>query len=169
MPHKTNQKPLERGLAGIVRGSSLFQLAQSMVSAVTSRGAATTSATGTTLTTALVARNGNATTPHPPRVVPVMARRTATPRGQRRTKWLGPLRTANLGPRWARGYNSDMTDENETITYHVRATDPVTNELTTYVCPGRAMAHAKAAELRMRGCKDVVTSIAKADDTETAT
>jgi ribonuclease VapC len=53
--------------------------AQSMTSAVTSNGAATTSpATGTTLTTALVARTGNATTPQPVRLA-AMARISTMP------------------------------------------------------------------------------------------
>src|ERR1700704_6217542 len=53
--------------------------AQSMVLAVQSRGAATTSpATGTTLTTALVVRTGNATTPQPTRL-PAVARISITP------------------------------------------------------------------------------------------
>ena len=55
---------------------------QSMVLAVTSRGAATMGpATGTTLTTELVARTGAATTPQPARLAPA-ARISITPTGQ---------------------------------------------------------------------------------------
>jgi pimeloyl-ACP methyl ester carboxylesterase len=57
--------------------------AQSMVSAVTSRGAATTSpATGTTFTAALVTRTGAATTPQPARLA-AAARISITPSRRR--------------------------------------------------------------------------------------
>jgi len=62
-----------------------------------------------------------------------------------------------------------MTADTETIIYHVRATDPGTNKQFTYECVGFAMAHAKAAELRMSGHRDVVMSIPKANDNETQT
>ena len=51
--------------------------------------------------------------------------------------------------------------------YHVRGTDPKTSQQVTYECAGFAMAHAKAAELRMAGYKDVVLSIASVNDNET--
>jgi hypothetical protein len=45
-------------------------------------------------------------------------------------------------------------------TFYVRATDPTTGEHTAYECVGLVQAHAKAAELRMSGYKDVILSIA---------
>jgi hypothetical protein len=60
-----------------------------------------------------------------------------------------------------------MTAAPETIIYYVRATDPASNEQVTHECVGFAMAHAKAAELRMSGYRDVVISIPKANDHET--
>ena len=62
-----------------------------------------------------------------------------------------------------------MTADTETSIYYVRATDPASNEQITYECVGFAMAHAKAAELRMSGHRDVVMSIPKANDNETQT
>lgn len=62
----------------------------------------------------------------------------------------------------ARAYNGPMTDHGETIIFHVRATDPRNSEQMVYECVGFPMAHAKAAELRMSGYKDVVTSMAAA-------
>lgn len=56
-------------------------------------------------------------------------------------------------------YNSVMRDHAETILFHVRATDPTSSEQVVYECVGFPMAHAKAAELRMSGYKDVVTSM----------
>ena len=55
-------------------------------------------------------------------------------------------------------YNGAMRDHAETILFHVRATDPRNSEQVVYDCVGFPMAHAKAAELRMSGYKDVVTS-----------
>lgn len=55
-----------------------------------------------------------------------------------------------------------MRDHGETIIFHVRATDPRNSEQMVYECVGFPMAHAKAAELRMSGYKDVVTSMAAA-------
>lgn len=52
-----------------------------------------------------------------------------------------------------------MRDHGETALFHVRATDPRNSEQTVYECVGFPMAHAKAAELRMSGFKDVVTSV----------
>jgi hypothetical protein len=60
-------------------------------------------------------------------------------------------------------YNSVMQDHGETILFHVRATDPANSEQVIYECVGFPMAHAKAAELRMSGYKDVVTSMARGD------
>ena len=57
-------------------------------------------------------------------------------------------------------YNGHMRDHGETIIFHVRATDPRNSEQMVYECVGFPMAHAKAAELRMSGFKDVVTSVA---------
>ncbi len=57
-------------------------------------------------------------------------------------------------------YNGAMRDHAETILFHVRATDPRNSEQVVYDCVGFPMAHAKAAELRMSGYKDVVTSVA---------
>jgi hypothetical protein len=57
-----------------------------------------------------------------------------------------------------------MQDHGETIVFHVRATDPRNSEQMVYECIGFPMAHAKAAELRMNGYKDVVTSMAAHDD-----
>jgi hypothetical protein len=54
-----------------------------------------------------------------------------------------------------------MRDYGETL-FHVRATDPTNSDQVVYECVGFPMAHAKAAELRMSGYKDVVTSIAPA-------
>ena len=59
-----------------------------------------------------------------------------------------------------RAYNEAMRDPGETIIFHVRATDPRNSEQMVYECVGFPMAHAKAAELRMSGFKDVVTSMA---------
>lgn len=53
-----------------------------------------------------------------------------------------------------------MRHQGETIIFQVRATDPRNSEQTVYECVGFPMAHAKAAELRMSGFKDVVTSMA---------
>lgn len=53
-----------------------------------------------------------------------------------------------------------MRDHGEIAVFHVRATDPRNSEQTVYECVGFPMAHAKAAELRMSGFKDVVTSVA---------
>ena len=61
-----------------------------------------------------------------------------------------------------------MTVDSETASYYVRGTDPTSGEQVTYECVGFAMAHAKVAELRMGGYKDVVMSIRNANDNETA-
>lgn len=47
----------------------------------------------------------------------------------------------------------------KTTFYSVRATDPATAEQVAFECEGSAMAHAKAAELRMAAYKDVVLSV----------
>ncbi|MBV8167065.1 MAG: hypothetical protein JO021_09755 [Alphaproteobacteria bacterium] len=62
----------------------------------------------------------------------------------------------------AGAYNGVMRDQTETILFHVRATDPASSEQVVHECVGFPMAHAKAAELRMSGYKDVVTSLAPA-------
>jgi hypothetical protein len=63
--------------------------AQSMVSAVTSRGAATTSpAPGTTFTAALVTRTGAATTPQPARLAVATRIRMAPSRRLGRIEWV---------------------------------------------------------------------------------
>lgn len=53
-----------------------------------------------------------------------------------------------------------MSADVVTSTFYIRATDPATGEHTAYECVGLVQAHAKAAELRMSGYKDVVLSIA---------
>jgi hypothetical protein len=60
-----------------------------------------------------------------------------------------------------------MTVDSETASYYVRGSDPKSGEQVTYECAGFAMAHAKAAELRMAGYKDVIMSIRNANDNET--
>ena len=65
----------------------------------------------------------------------------------------------------AQAYNGGMRDHTDTILFHVRATDPASSEQVVYECLGFPMAHAKAAELRMSGYKDVVTSLALAGAT----
>ena len=55
-----------------------------------------------------------------------------------------------------------MRDPGETTVFHIRGTDPANSEQVIYECVGFPMAHAKAAELRMSGYKDVVTSMAPA-------
>jgi hypothetical protein len=62
----------------------------------------------------------------------------------------------------ADAYNDVMRDSSETTLFHIRATDPMSSEQVVYECVGFPMAHAKAAELRMSGYKDVVTSMAEA-------
>jgi len=57
-------------------------------------------------------------------------------------------------------YNRAMKRDPETSIYHVRATEPESHEQKAYECVGFAMAHAKAAELRMSGHTDVVMSLA---------
>lgn len=61
----------------------------------------------------------------------------------------------------ARAYNGAMRDRAETTLFHIRATDPRNSEQLVYECVGFPMAHAKAAELRMSGYKDVITSVAR--------
>jgi hypothetical protein len=48
--------------------------------------------------------------------------------------------------------------------YHVRATNPATNEQIAFECVGLAVANAKAAELRMAAYKDVIMSLAEQAD-----
>ena len=57
-----------------------------------------------------------------------------------------------------------MRDQGETTVFHIRGTDPANSEQVVYACVGFPMAHAKAAELRMSGYKDVVTSMAPAGE-----
>jgi hypothetical protein len=57
-----------------------------------------------------------------------------------------------------------MRDPGETTVFHIRGTDPANSEQVVYACVGFPMAHAKAAELRMSGYKDVVTSMAPAGE-----
>jgi hypothetical protein len=52
--------------------------------------------------------------------------------------------------------------------YCVRGTDPTSGAQVTYECAAFAMAHAKAAELRMGGYRNVVMSLGNANDNETA-
>ena len=66
-------------------------------------------------------------------------------------------------------YYAEMADPTDTTVYYVRATNPTKNEQVAYKCTGMATAHAKAAELRMSGHRDVVMSIPKANDNETQT
>ena len=56
-------------------------------------------------------------------------------------------------------YYADMTDPTDRTVYYVRATNPTKNEQVAYKCAGMATAHAKAAELRMTGHRDVVMSV----------
>jgi len=60
-----------------------------------------------------------------------------------------------------RAYHADMTDPTDRIVYYVRATNPTKNEQVAYKCAGMATAHAKAAELRMSGHRDVVMSVSE--------
>ena len=52
-----------------------------------------------------------------------------------------------------------MTDA-DMLRYHVRATDPSSGEQVAFVCSNMDLAHAKAAELRMRRYRDVIMSLA---------
>jgi hypothetical protein len=61
-----------------------------------------------------------------------------------------------------------MTPDSESAFYSVRGTDPRNDVQVAYECVDFAMAHAKAAELRMGGYRDVVMSIRNANDNETA-
>jgi hypothetical protein len=61
-----------------------------------------------------------------------------------------------------------MRDQGETTVFHIRGTDPANSEQVVYACVGFPMAHAKAAELRMSGYKDVVTSMAPAGNQATS-
>jgi hypothetical protein len=56
-----------------------------------------------------------------------------------------------------RAYYADMADPTDPI-YYVRATNP-TNEQVAFKGVGMAVAHAKAAELRMSGHRYVVMSV----------
>jgi hypothetical protein len=69
--------------------------------------------------------------------------------------WLAPR--ASL--RSMRAYYVDMADPNDPAVYYVRATNTTKNEHVAYKCVGMASAHAKAAELRMTGYRDVVMSV----------
>lgn len=55
-----------------------------------------------------------------------------------------------------------MRDNCATTLFHIRATDPTNSEQVVHECVGFPMAHAKAAEFRMSGYKDVVTSMVEA-------
>jgi hypothetical protein len=66
----------------------------------------------------------------------------------------------DLCARWGRVYTGAMRDHAEATIFHIRATDPRNSEQLVYQCVGFPMAHAKAAELRMSGYRDVVTSVA---------
>jgi len=57
-----------------------------------------------------------------------------------------------------------MADTNDRTVYCVRATNPASNEQVAYDCEGMAVAHAKAAELRMSGHRDVVMSVSGPND-----
>jgi len=52
-----------------------------------------------------------------------------------------------------------MTDV-DMIEYYVKATDPSSDEQVAFACSNMDLAHAKAAELRMRRYRDVVMSVA---------
>ena len=52
-----------------------------------------------------------------------------------------------------------MTAKPKLTTFCVRGTAPTSAEQVSFHCEGSALAHAKAAELRMAGYRDVVTSI----------
>lgn len=83
-------------------------------------------------------------------------------------QWSFPSRQSRtLHPRPHADTIEGMTVDSETASYYVRGTDPKSGELVTYECAGFAMAHAKAAELRMGGYKDVIMSIHNANDNET--
>lgn len=56
-------------------------------------------------------------------------------------------------------YYPQMTAQPKLTTYLVRGTTSQRAEQVAFECEGFAMAHAKAAELRMAGYKDVVTSL----------
>jgi hypothetical protein len=66
---------------------------------------------------------------------------------------------AGMGLQWR-----PMRDPGETAVFHIRGTDPANSEQVVYECVGFPRAHAKAAELRMSGYKDVVTSMAPASN-----
>lgn len=63
-----------------------------------------------------------------------------------------------------RDYHVDMAHPNDPDVYYVRATNTVKNEHVAYRCAGMATAHAKAAELRMTGHRDVVMSVSDPGD-----
>jgi hypothetical protein len=63
----------------------------------------------------------------------------------------------------------NMSDDSETTHYHVRGTDPASNEQIAFECVGLAVANAKAAELRMGGYRDVILSVVKAPETDDPT
>ena len=57
-----------------------------------------------------------------------------------------------------------MQADADTTAYRVRGTRPDTAEQVAFECESFAMAHAKVAELRMGGYKDVAMSLAESDD-----
>jgi hypothetical protein len=59
-------------------------------------------------------------------------------------------------------------NETDDSQYYVRATEPKGEEQIAFLCSGLAAANAKAAELRMGGCKDVVISVAKPAEDQTS-
>jgi len=63
----------------------------------------------------------------------------------------------------------NIPNDHETTHYYVRGTDPATNEQIAFECVGLAAANAKAAELRMSRCKDVIISLAKPLEDDGAT
>ena len=63
----------------------------------------------------------------------------------------------------------NMSDDSETTHYHVRGTDPASNEQIAFECVGLAVANAKAAELRMGGYRDVILSVVKAPENDDPT
>jgi hypothetical protein len=60
---------------------------------------------------------------------------------------------------WRMELLTRMPENPKVPTYYVRGTAPTNDQQVVFECEGSAMAHAKAAELRMSGYRDVVTSI----------
>ena len=73
-------------------------------------------------------------------------------------------RRAPLCPSTAHDTIRNMSNDTETARYYVRGTDPTNNEQIAFECVGLAAANAKAAELLMGGYKDVILSLAKAQE-----